>query len=270
MLACMLKKSERIQFVGHHGLLLSGILELPAAEPKGWLLFSHCFTCNKDLKAIVRISRGLSELGWGILRYDFAGLGGSEGNFSETNFTTNCEDLRRAAEYLSAQYHAPRFLIGHSFGGAASLAMADSLPSVVGVIGVAAPSDTIHLAELLISMAPSIATEGQGIVSIGGQSFTIHQQMIEDFRQQRLRDRVRSLQKPVLIFHSPEDETVAFEHALINSGYRSETHARGHQPDGLSQRTLVALPGSNHLLTSSDRDIPMIVRIIHAWCDRLI
>jgi len=121
-----------------------------------------------------------------------------------------------------------------------------------------------------MSMAPSIATEGQGIVSIGGQSFTIHQQMIEDFRQQRLRDRVRSLQKPVLIFHSPEDETVAFEHALINSGYRSETHARGHQPDGLSQRTLVALPGSNHLLTSSDRDIPMIVRIIHAWCDRLI
>jgi putative redox protein len=211
----------------------------------------------------------LSDRGWGVLRYDFAGLGNSEGVFQETNFSTNCEDLRRAAEFLTAEFHGPRFLIGHSFGGAASLAMASEIPSVVGVIAVAAPSDTHHLAQLLLSMSPDIESVGVGVVTIGGMQHTISKQMIEDFRSQRLSERVRTLKKPILAIHSPDDETVAFEHALINAGYRGSDGSAPPLPSGMYPRTLVALPGSNHLLTSSDRDIPMIVSMIDAWCERL-
>jgi putative redox protein len=147
--------------------------------------------------------------------------------------------------------------------------MASDIPSVVGVIAVAAPSDTQHLARLLTSMAPDIESEGVGVVTIGGMQHTISGQMIEDFRSQRLSDRVRALKKPILAFHSPDDETVAFEHALINAGYRGIDSNEPPAPCGMYPRTLVSLPGSNHLLTSSDRDIPMIVSIIDAWCERL-
>ena len=137
----MLRNSQRIHFDGPRGKL-AGILEFPNSDVRGWILFSHCFTCNKDIKAIVRISRGLSDRGWGVLRYDFSGLGGSEGVFAETNFTTNCEDLLAANEYLARNNTPARFLFGLSFGGAASLAMAEKLPNILGVIALAAPSDT--------------------------------------------------------------------------------------------------------------------------------
>jgi len=262
-----MRKSHRVEFPGRRGKL-AGILEIPQGPIHGWMLFSHCFTCNKDLKAIVRIARGLADCGWGVLRYDFSGLGGSEGNFAESNFTTNCEDLASATSFLASQYHSPRFLIGHSFGGAASLAMADQIPSIAGVIALAAPSDTQHLADLLVKMDPEIVSSGLGSVVIGGQRLQIQKQMVEDFRKHDLRKTVEKLSKPLLVFHSPEDETVAFYHAIRNAGYD--------QVSGMSAgssnipRTLVALPGSNHLLTSSERDIPMIVAITNAWCTRLM
>jgi putative redox protein len=253
-----MRKSHRVEFSGRRGKL-SGILEIPQIQVQGWMLFSHCFTCNKDLKAIVRISRGLADCGWGVLRYDFSGLGGSQGVFAETNFTTNCEDLRSAVDFLSGEYYGPRFLIGHSFGGAASMAMADEITSCVGVISLAAPSDTEHLADLLLRMDPEIGNVGVGTVSIGGQKLEIHRQMVEDFRRQDLARRVAGLEKPMLIFHSPQDETVGFFHAVRNAGYETAS----------SPRTLVALPGSNHLLTNCEKDIPMIVAIANAWCTRL-
>ncbi|MFO0012324.1 MAG: alpha/beta hydrolase [Planctomycetota bacterium] len=245
--------------------MLSGILEMPDSAVRAWMVFSHCFTCNKDLKAIVRIARGLAQRGWGVLRYDFAGLGGSEGTFADTNFSTNCEDLCRAVEFLSGEHHPPRFLFGLSFGGAASLAMADSLPSIAGVITLAAPSDTSHLADLLASMNPRIEAEGQGTVVIGGFTHTITRQMLDDFRREDLPGRVRQLRKAILAFHSPEDETVSYRHALANSGFAAEHSAAS----GLYPRSLITLPGSNHLLTSSERDIDFVVGIMDAWCDRL-
>jgi putative redox protein len=232
------------------------------------MVFSHCFTCNKDLKAIVRIARGLSERGWGILRYDFTGLGGSDGVFAETNFRTNCEDMRCAVEFLGGEYHPPRFLFGMSFGGAASLAMADSLPSISGVITLAAPSDTSHLADHLISLNPKIEREGEGTVVIGGFTHTITRQMVDDFRRHDLPAAVRELRKPLLAFHSPEDETVSYRNALANTGL-----ARGEgatTASGLYPRSLISLPGSNHLLTHSERDIALVVGIMDVWCDRLI
>lgn len=235
-------------------------------EVRAWMVFSHCFTCNKDLKAIVRIARGLAERGWGILRYDFAGLGGSEGTFSETNFSTNCEDLRSAVEFLSGTYHPPRFLFGLSFGGAASLAMADELPSIAGVITLAAPSDTSHLADLLSSMNPRIESEGQATVVIGGLTHTISRQMLENFRSHHLPSKIKELRKPLLIFHSPEDETVAYRHSLAIAGLGTSDKPAS----GLYPRSLVTLPGSNHLLTNSDRDIPLVVGLIDEWCQRFI
>jgi putative redox protein len=259
-----MSKSHRVEISGQRGKI-AGILELPSAEVRGWMLFSHCFTCSKDLKAIVRISRGLANCGWGVLRYDFSGLGGSDGVFAQTNFSTNCE---AASNFLSAKYHAPRFLIGHSFGGAASLAMAQRLSSVSGVIAIAAPSDTYHLADLLERMDPAIASQGFGTVNIGGQSLEIHTQMVQDFRKHDLRKSVEELQKAMLIFHSPEDETVGFYHAIRNAKYDQPTEVT--QAGNTIPRTLVALPGSNHLLTNNQRDIPMIVAIADAWCTRLI
>ena len=266
-----MRHSHRVRFPGHGGNILTGILEVPAEEVRAWMVFSHCFTCNKDLKAIVRIARGLTERGWGILRYDFAGLGGSEGTFADTNFSTNCEDLRRAVEFLSGTYHPPRFLFGLSFGGAASLAMADELPSIAGVITLAAPSDTSHLADLLSSMNPRIESEGQGTVVIGGLSHTISKQMLDDFRSHDLPTRIRELRKPLLVFHSPEDETVAYRHALALAGLTTHgTEQPSPAGSGLYPRSLITLPGSNHLLTNSERDTPFVVGVIDEWCRRFV
>jgi alpha-beta hydrolase superfamily lysophospholipase len=248
---------------------LTGILEMPESEVRAWIVFSHCFTCNKDLKVMVRVARGLAQRGWGVLRYDFTGLGGSDGTFADTNFSTNCEDLRRAVEFLGGQHHPPRFLLGLSFGGAASLAMADSLPSIAGVITLAAPSDTTHLADLLDSMNPQIARDGRGEVVIGGLTHTITRQMLEDFRRHDLPACVRALRKPLLVFHSPEDETVSYHHALMNTGLTSNPGIPG-IASGLYPRSLISLPGSNHLVTNNERDIELVVKMIDVWCDRLL
>ncbi len=267
----LLRHSHRVRFPGHGGNTLTGILEVPVEEVRAWMIFSHCFTCNKDLKAIVRIARGLAERGWGILRYDFAGLGGSEGTFADTNFSTNCEDLRCAVEFLSGTYHPPRFLFGLSFGGAASLAMADKLPSIAGVITLAAPSDTSHLADLLSSMNPCIESEGTGTVSIGGLTHTLSKQMLDDFRSHDLPTRIRELCKPLLAFHSPEDETVSYRHALALAGLAvPDSEQRGPAKSGLYPRSLITLPGSNHLLTNSERDTPFVVGVMDAWCRRFV
>jgi putative redox protein len=178
-----------------------------------------------------------------------------------------------AANFLSSEYHAPRFLIGHSFGGAASLAMADQIPSVSGVIALAAPSDTQHLADLLLKMDPAIGEKGIGTVNIGGQKHEIQRQMVDDFRKHDLPKAVANLQKPVLVFHSPDDETVGFHHAIFNAGYHRSPKTSDTETSDTRRSfpgTLVALPGSNHLLTNSERDIPMIVAIASAWCTRLI
>lgn len=262
----MVRTTQRVHFVGHSENLLAGIVELPTGSPQGFLLFSHCFTCNKDLKAIVRISRGLADKGWGVLRYDFSGLGNSQGDFSGTNFTTNREDLRTAANFLAREYQPPTFLIGHSFGGAASLSMAMELPSVRGVIAVAAPSDTHHLANLLEKMNPGIVSQGEGSVFIGGRNHWIRRQMLDDFLAHDLKSTVRQISKPILAFHSPSDETVGFENALINCGFDFERTLEPRQQN----RSLISLPNCNHLLATRDEDCVMVAEVTDGWCRRFI
>lgn len=262
----MARTTQRVHFVGHSDNLLAGIVELPTGVPLGFLLFSHCFTCNKDLKAIVRISRGLADLGWGVLRYDFTGLGNSQGDFSRTNFTTNRVDLGSAAAFLAREYQPPAFLIGHSFGGAASLSMAMELPTIRGVIAVASPCDTHHLARLLENMNPDIVSQGEGSVSIGGRNHWIRRQLLDNFMSFDLKSTVREISKPVLAFHSPSDETVGYENALINCGFDSAPQVGIRR----TNRSLISLPNCNHLLTTRDEDCVMVAELTDGWCRRFI
>ncbi len=261
----MARSTQRVSFTGHDDNLLAGIVELPAGTPNGFLVFSHCFTCNKDLKAIVRISRALADRGWAVLRYDFSGLGNSQGDFSCTHFRTNREDLRAAVAFVAREYQPPTFLIGHSFGGAASLSMAMELPTVRGVIAVATPSDTYHLANLLEKMNPEIVSYGEGSVSIGGRNHQIKRQMLDDFRSYDLNSAVRLITKPILAFHSPSDETVGFQNALINCGMNSVP-----SKSQLMERSLISLPNCNHLLTTKDEACVMVAEVADGWCRRYI
>ena len=256
------RQSLRVEIPTQDGLKLAGILELPGAERLGTILLSHCFTCGKDLKALVKISRELSSLGWIVLRYDMRGIGGSQGDFSKSNFTTNCEDLAAAAQYLSNEYDGADFLLGHSFGGAASLASAQTIESVLGVVALAAPSDTHHLASLLEAMNPTIMSEGSGEVTIGGSTFRIERQMLDDFRTHDLPGILSNLEKPMLALHSPTDETVAYEHSLHNCDF-ANARQRPKSP-----RSLITLPECGHLL-SGENDCKLVGRHIHNWCSSI-
>ncbi len=262
----MARSSERVSFTGGSGFRLAGIVDVPDLQPKATVLFTHCFTCSKDLKAIVRIGRGLAEFGYLVLRYDLTGLGGSDGDFSQTNFTTNRADLRAAAEFLQHNYSAPQFLIGHSFGGACSLSMANELQSVRAVLSIASPSETSHLADLLLRMAPAIAENGVGEVTIGGRSYRISKQMVDDFRAFDLPSRLRSLQKSTMLFHSPEDETLPFEHALRLYGLL--TQRSGDDETAAAPTSLICLPKADHLLVKDPADIQLVTNLAAAWFDR--
>lgn len=263
----MIRRSERVTFAGGGGFDLAGIIDIPDAQPLGTAIFTHCFTCNKDLKAIVRISRGLAAAGFCVLRYDLTGLGGSRGDFSQTNFTTNREDLLAACAFMSQTYAAPDFLIGHSFGGACSLSLAQQIESVRGVVAVAAPSDTTHLADLLERKNPQIATQGNGSVTIGGRDFHIYDHMLADFRSFNLHAILRQTTKPALLFHSPIDETLGFEHVLRLFALLTQ---RSDQDPDPSPASLICLPGADHLLVRNPADIEFVTAAIAAWFKRLL
>lgn len=260
-----LRRSQRVSFPGGLGHELAGIVDQPQEEPKAFAVFAHCFTCTKDLKLIVRISRGLAALGFGVLRFDSTGLGNSRGDFSQTNFASNRDDLRAAVEFVSEQFAPPQFLIGHSFGGAAGLSMAQELPSIRGVTSIAAPSDTSHLANHLERLNPDIVKENFGTVTIGGTQHTISRQMLENFRQFDLTGILSRLSKPALLMHSPEDETLGFEHVLRL--YHLLTNRGPDDPDP-SAVSLICLDGADHLLTRNPADLDWIVRLVAAWFER--
>lgn len=227
-------------------------------------VFSHCFTCNKDLKAIVRISRALAARGITVLRFDMMGLGGSEGDFSHSNFTTNLADLRAAIQFASGEIGRVTGLVGHSFGGAASLAIAGETAGMAGapqaVVSLAAPSDTVHLAKLLSTMDPTIERDGVGTVSIGGRSWTIRREMLDDFRSHDLTAMISRIVCPTLLFHSPADKTVGLDHAirilgLIQSSPQIASPAA----------SLVTLVGADHLLTRDAADLELVADMAAAF-----
>src|SRR5215467_2022303 len=205
--------AERFDFVNAQGQRLAALLDLPAGEPKTYALFAHCFTCGKDVSAARRIAQALTALGIGVLRFDFTGLGASEGEFANTTFSSNVADLLAAADALRKVRRAPAILIGHSLGGAAVLAAAVDLPEARAVVTIAAPSDPAHVTGLFRDRIADIAQHGEIEVSLEGRRFRIGRAFLDDVAEQNLREKVAQLRKALLIFHSPTDARVGIENA---------------------------------------------------------
>ena len=260
----MTRRSFRVSFEGGSGHPLAGIVDQHAGDGSHPVaVFSHCFTCNKDLKAIVRISRALREMGITVLRYDMTGLGGSGGDFSQTNFSTQLEDLRAAIEFAKSELGEVTALIGHSFGGAASLAAASTFASkdIKALVTLAAPSDTQHLATLLGRMSPEIEDQGIGKVSIGGLEWTIRRQMLDDFRSHQLPELIPHISAATMLVHSPSDQTVGYDHALRIMGLMQSSAQN-------APCSLLTLDGADHLLAENPADLVFVAESIAAFVRR--
>ena len=249
--------SEKITFPGSQGAMLAASLERPVGEPRAYALFAHCFTCSKDIFAASRIAGELTGHGIAVLRFDFTGLGGSEGDFANTNFSSNVDDLVAAAAYLEAEYQGPKILIGHSLGGAAVLAAAPKIPSAVAVSTIGAPCDPGHVAHLFGDNIEKIEGEGEAEVMLGGRSFKIQKQFLEDITESKLDQDISKLRKALLIFHAPRDETVSIDNA-------SHIFLTAKHP-----KSFVSLDDADHLL-SRRQDSRYVGMVLAAWVMRYI
>jgi uncharacterized OsmC-like protein/alpha/beta superfamily hydrolase len=249
--------SERFSFPGATGAMLLGRLERPVGPARATALFAHCFTCSKDSLAAVRIARALARLGVAVLRFDFTGLGGSEGEFANTNFTSNADDLVAAAEALRARGMAPQLLIGHSFGGAAVLAAASRIAEAAAVATIAAPAEPDHIRHMLTAALPAISETGEAEVALGGKRFRVTRQFLDDVGGHRLLDAVGTLRRALLVFHSPTDDIVGIENA-------TRIFVAAKHP-----KSFVSLSGADHLLTDV-RDAEYVAATMAAWAARYV
>ncbi|MFA9564028.1 MAG: alpha/beta hydrolase [Acidimicrobiales bacterium] len=246
--------TEDLSFVGSAGAHLSGVLHRPDGPVKGSVLLAHCFTCGKDLHTMTRLARGLAREGYVALRFDFTGLGASDGAFSETTVATNVADLSRAALVLIQRGYGPCALVGHSLGGAAVLLAAHRVKTASAVAVIAAPADTDHVHHLFADDIETIRSEGCAVVHIGGRPFPISDRFLDDLTRHRVLDRVAQLGRPLLVLHGPDDEVVPFEHAL-------RIYEAADEP-----KRLVSLTGADHLL--SDRTVAdQALAAIVEWLD---
>ena len=251
-------KAQKVTFQNSDGQELVGWLELPADQlPHNFALFAHCFTCNKNLVAVRNISKALAQKGFGVLRFDFTGLGESEGDFADTNFSGNVEDLVAAAHYLEAEQQAPALLVGHSLGGAAVIFAAAQLEGVRAVATIGAPSDPQHVTHLLDSRLEEIKETGSARVKVGGRPFTIKKQFLDDLEAHTLPKVARNLRKALLILHSPQDSIVEIKNA-------EEIYHAAHHP-----KSFVTLDGANHLMSRSE-DSHYAGHVIAAWASRYV
>ena len=244
---------QTISFPNDHGDQLAARLSLPPdGRPVAYALFAHCFTCNRNLNAVRRISQEMSEHGLAVLQFDFTGLGDSEGDFSETSFSSNVDDLVSAASYLEAHYEAPQVLIGHSLGGAAVLKAAGSIPSCKAVVTIGAPADPEHVTNLIADARETIERTGQATVSLAGRSFLIKKQFLDDLEETRMEENIRGLRRALLVCHSPIDQTVGIDNA-----------ARIFQA-ALHPKSFLSLDKADHLL-SNEADAFYVGRAAAAW-----
>jgi uncharacterized OsmC-like protein/alpha-beta hydrolase superfamily lysophospholipase len=250
-------RSEKITFANANGEQLAARLDLPAGAPRAYALFAHCFTCSKDVFAASRISRGLAERGFAVLRFDFTGLGASEGEFGNTNFSSNIQDLVSAADHLRERHQAPRVLIGHSLGGAAMLAAAGRVPEAVAVATIAAPADPGHVRHLLADAQGEIEARGEADVSLGGRSFRIKRQFLEDIEGHRLTEHIARLRKALILFHAPRDEIVGIDNAA--QIFQAAKHPK----------SFVSLDDADHLLSRRE-DATYVAEVLTAWASRYL
>lgn len=246
---------EKVEFVsGEHKL--SGLLESPESDVKFYTLFAHCFTCGKDIAAASRISRALVSKGIAVLRFDFTGLGNSDGDFANSNFSSNIQDLIAAADFLRTEYKAPRLLIGHSLGGAAVLGVAQHVEEAMAVVTIGAPSDAAHVAHNFALQLDDIEQNGKAEVNLAGRVFTIEKQFLDDIKRYDT-SHIGQLRKALLVMHSPIDSTVKISEA--EKIYQAALHPK----------SFVSLDDADHLLTNK-RDAEYAADVITAWSGRYI
>lgn len=248
---------EKLTFPNRNGQKLAALLERPLWEPAAYAIFAHCFTCSKDIGAATRISRALAARGIAVLRFDFTGLGNSEGDFANTNFTSNVEDLVCAADHLREHYRPPDILIGHSLGGAAVLAASVQVAEAQAVVTIGAPSDPAHVSHLFHEDITTIASKGYAEVDLAGRRFTIRQQFLEDIAEKTLLHDVASMRKALLVLHSPVDEIVDIEHA--RHIYVAAKHPK----------SFISLDRADHLLSRRE-DSEYVAETLAAWAGRYV
>ncbi|MGH1335964.1 MAG: alpha/beta hydrolase family protein [Aureispira sp.] len=248
---------KKVTFTNNLGQDLAAIIEFPTEEPKAYALFAHCFTCNKNLTAIKNISRALNESGIAVLSFDFTGLGESEGDFENTNFSSNVEDLISAAAFLKTNYSTPEILIGHSLGGAAVIFAAHHIPGVKAVATIGAPSNPKHVSHLFKSGIDEINEKGEALLEIGGRAFKVQKQFLDDINEKNMEEVLKSLKRPLLVLHSPQDKTVGIENAA--EIYKAAWHPK----------SFISLDGATHMI-SSKRDSIYVGKMIANWSERYI
>jgi len=251
-------QSINLQFANTEGQRLAARLDLPVTgQAVAYALFAHCFTCTKNLKAVGNITRALAREGIATLRFDFTGLGESEGDFADTHFSSNVADLIAAADFLAAEYEAPRILIGHSLGGAAVLQAAGRIASVAAVATIGAPCDPAHVTHLLGDSKALIAEQGEAEVKLAGRPFRIKREFLEDLEQQRMQETIRALRRPLLILHSPVDTTVDIENA--GQIFQAAMHPK----------SFISLDRADHLL-GDEADSLYAGAMIAAWAAKYL
>jgi putative redox protein len=251
-------RSERFDFAGADGQKLAARLDLPDGTPAAYSLFAHCFTCSKDSLAASRIARTLAEqAGIATLRFDFTGLGSSEGEFANTGFSSNVADLLAAVSHMRARNAAPALLIGHSLGGAAVLAAASEVPEARAVVTISAPCNADHVTKLLGESRAEIETRGEATVLLGGRPFTIRRAFLEDVGSQDQAGRIARLNRALLVMHAPADATVGIENA-------SAIYGKARHP-----KSFVSLDDADHLLTRPG-DAEYAARVLAAWASRYV
>jgi uncharacterized OsmC-like protein/fermentation-respiration switch protein FrsA (DUF1100 family) len=249
--------TERFQFTGSEGQQLAAALDLPEREPIAYALLAHCFTCGKDVLAARRIAVTLAAKGIAVLRFDFTGLGSSEGDFANSTFSSNVADLVRAADHLRETYKAPAILIGHSLGGAAILAAAGQIPDARAVVTIAAPSDPAHVTGLFADRIEDIRKNGESEVSLAGRPFRIRREFLDDIAEHGLMEHVAKLHKALLVMHAPTDDTVGIDNA-------TRIFVTAKHP-----KSFVSLAGADHLLTNKN-DAAYVADVIAAWATRYL
>jgi uncharacterized OsmC-like protein/fermentation-respiration switch protein FrsA (DUF1100 family) len=249
-------ESKKVSFPGADGSSLAARLDLPP-KPRAFALFAHCFTCGKDILAASRIAGSLAQRGIAVLRFDFTGIGSSEGEFANTNFSSNVGDLLAAADYLRRSYSAPSLLIGHSLGGAAVLAAAPRVAEATSVVTIGAPSSAAHVTRQFAADVGEILEKGAARVSLAGRTFTIAKQFLDDVAEQNILADLASLGKALLVCHAPRDEIVGIENASAIFG------AARHP------KSFLSLDTADHLVSRRE-DATYLADVLAAWASRYL
>lgn len=249
--------SIKVEFTNSRGQQLAAALEMPETRPEFYAVFAHCFTCSKDIIAATRISRRLCDNGVAVLRFDFTGLGNSDGDFANTNFSSNLEDIVSAVHWLEQEHGPARLLIGHSLGGAAVLAAAQDLPQIGAIVTIAAPATAGHVQHLFESHREQIVENDEAEVNLAGRHFRIRKQLLDDLEQYNTVEHIAELDRPLLIFHSPVDSIVPIDEAARI--YKAARHPK----------SFISLDNADHLL--SDRtDADYVADMIASWVSRYL